>query len=96
MALFQGCPNPGDFSFSEDNLKFLYQYDYEIVNKMKGKVWDTLKKHFDNKRYSREVFEKIKKNLHYSHTPESLAKSINTLGFIASQGWEDYVFLTIP
>ena len=85
---------PGDFSFSKDNLKHLYQHDYNIVKNMKGKVWETLKKYFEKKIYCKDLFIKIKSNLHYSHTDESLKKSINTLGFIASQGWEDYVFLT--
>lgn len=85
---------PGDFSFSKDNLKHLYQHDYQIVSTMKGKVWDTLRKNFEKKIFSKDLLVKIKANLHYSHTDETLNKSINTLGFIASQGWEDYVFLT--
>ena len=87
---------PGDFSFLENDLKDMYQYDYSVLSKMNSKYWDTLRKHFEKKKFSKQILSDIKKNLHYSHTSESLEKSIHVLGFIASCGWDEYFFLTCP
>ena len=78
---------PGDFSFKPNS--YIFEYDYNIVNKLGDIAWKYLKNH-DNTKYN-YINEIINTQLCQDHTYKTRQISLSYLKFIAINGWGEFV-----
>ena len=84
---------PGDFSFIKENIdfKFIFEYDFKIINKIGKIAWNKIAKYDETNLKYDYIMNTINNQLYPGHSGLSYRLSLKNLKYIANLGWESFV-----